>query len=1014
MPLTVNDFSQAANATWFGSRDIVISSDSNKAKLGRFLFSKGKASNDAAMNAFREALSRKHGVFGEHAFDTILGDRKQFHKSLRACDVKAVLSSLAHIRENRFMAELNRQLDTNPQMLELAEEVGDAVRREIASSPLAGRTISPDASSADITRMASERISEALAEVCDGYMQKTGHVPAAEEEKADYLEQPAKPEEPTGLRNLKVTFSAGSTSVADRIKNGTLGVGMTINRSASNAMILEKLKTNGVEPGFICRRDWSRNDTRSMMADMDSQESLDALESLKKQHPDIAEQCKGLPLRGQVMLFGRAHPAGMAAVAEFVLEKGMEDENSAIYKAFCDKFPGTPPEQWKTMDARVIKNLLFAEIRDAAMGVKPGDASYGASPVFRQFNERHIVKLDYNESDRIVEKSTASAGRFMRPERILQGRKPVLGHIYRLQTATTADDSSAGAVTEALANDLTRLAGVPSQELMIVRGQYSDGHPKIMLQAKFAEGYKDLEAGYIKDGQVVPPGKEKVESLGKYKAFFLVTADRDAVGSRGQNKGYAKGKFFAIDPGHSLEGNSRYLEVEDDFSFRDTYGASTKPRFRNFSVFDDDTRFAKFQGALGLRTLKESGKIEKLFDDYRKAFDPRESGIPPEEKVLRNKIQAEIAKKEKEFSDSLAKVLTAAENQLALYDDLADMGPEVQEKAIETMANLEKLTSPTTWVSPKGEVPLKHLAVIPGSRIPWRAYADGDNIVYHCDSPLSVQSQEHLRAFAGAAGASLFIDGEGCATLAIPKLGAERSLDVFSESHVANVTHAAESAARAMGGTGLAEAATYVPPPLPMWGGPVAFELPQELTVRIGGEHFTFRRQHYEAMLASTPPELRPKSVQELKAVLAARIRRGKSILFSVYSGNGHRYAATPRNVACVTLALHAGTVKKGEYNDRGAFSVADPEGQLYKWLDTSKELYMRTSTHATAYHRQTVDGHMNMPRGLGHTGRHGRAHGRHAHHPLLHPAGSQRAGPPALPQVRNLRHLPQHHIRCG
>ena len=69
--------------------------------------------------------------------------------------------------------------------------------------------------------------------------------------------------------------------------------------------------------------------------------------------------------------------------------------------------------------------------------------------------------------------------------------------------------------------------------------------------------------------------------------------------------------------------------------------------------------------------------------------------------------------------------------------------------------------------------------------------------------------------------------------------------------------------------------------------------------------------------------------------------------------------------MACVTLALHAGTVKKGEINERGAFSVVDPDGRLYQWLDTCKELYLRTSTHARAYHHQTVDGHMNMPRGL-------------------------------------------------
>ena len=53
------------------------------------------------------------------------------------------------------------------------------------------------------------------------------------------------------------------------------------------------------------------------------------------------------------------------------------------------------------------------------------------------------------------------------------------------------------------------------------------------------------------------------------------------------------------------------------------------------------------------------------------------------------------------------------------------------------------------------------------------------------------------------------------------------------------------------------------------------------------------------------------------------------------------------------------------EYNERGSFSVDDPDGRLYQWLDTCKELYLRTSTHAKAYHHEAVDGHMNMARGL-------------------------------------------------
>ena len=344
-----------------------------------------------------------------------------------------------------------------------------------------------------------------------------------------------------------------------------------------------------------------------------------------------------------------------------------------------------------TADAiKEIKRELFAQIRDAVMGVRDGDDFYLLSPIFKHFDERHIMKLDYNEGDRVFTKDAAHAGSFQRPERILTTRKPILGQIYRLQTAHSADSISAGAVTEALANDLTRIAGVPAQELEIVRGEYSDGHPKLMLQAKFADGYKDMEAGFIKDGRIVPPKGQSAEKLGKYKAFFLLTADRDAVGRRGQNKGFVNGKFFAIDPGHSLEGNGKYLEISDDFSFKDTYGSSTKPRFENFSVFDDDTRAAKFKGVLEMRELQKSGAFKKVFDDYRAAFNPNEDGISDAEKTLRNKIITDINAKEKEFNESINKLMRVSGMQLELHDDLKEFAPSVnRDDAIETLANLD-------------------------------------------------------------------------------------------------------------------------------------------------------------------------------------------------------------------------------------------------------------------------------------------------------------------------------------
>ena len=973
MVVSLNDFQQIANSTYFGRRDVVFDAQSSKVKLGGFVFSSGATANKASMQAFREALANKYGVFGEHAFDTVLGNRSQMRKSLRACDITATLSKLESLKEKRFINEIARQLDTDPKFLKLSPQMRSELKNIIFKSPTKHCDLTQCQTQTELAQMAAQRLNDGLelleSEISLGKMiDKT----KKELKTGSKVEENAKSDQATGLNNLKLVFKKNQTSIEDKIKSGSLGVGMRINSSQTNPVLLDKLKTNGVEPGFIYKRDWSRDDTKGMLANFKSDESLAILDTLKKKHPSLAKECADLPIREQIMLCGRAHPAAMSAVADYVIENGMNDPNSTIYKAFCDKFPHADPDNWRDqISLDIIKTELFVEIRDTVLNTKTTDPAYKMSPIFKHFNDRHIVKLDYNESTQIFGKNNvASSGKFMRPERIKVGR--TAGQIYRLQTATTADKSSVGAVTEALANDLTRIIGIPSQELSIVRGVYSDGHPKIMLEAKFADGYSDMENGYIKDGQIVPPAGENVESLGKYKAFFLVTADRDAVGSRGQNKGFTKdpnggvSRFFAIDPGHSLEGNSRYLEVSDNFDFKDTYGFSTKPRFKNFSVFDDDTRFAKFKGALDLRSLQKSGRIDKLFSDYRKAFDPNADGIDETEKNLRIKIGQEIDKKEAEFKDSLAKILTVAQNQFDLYDALAPQGPEIQSKAIETIENLEKLTSPTTWVSPKGEVPLKHLKVIPETRIPWRAFSDGDNIVYHCDQPLSKEAQTNLKALANIAGANLVIDAEGCAKLTITNANARRAFDTFDEKNVANLTHRNEVAARASGEDGLAAAKLHAQiKPAKTNTPPKAFELPETLDVRVGNDNLTFRKAQYEAMLANTPEAERPQNLDEFKKILASRIQRGRDILDAIYQGKGQNYEASLRNVACLTLALHAGTAKKGEYNARGSFSVADPDGKIYQWLDTCKETYMRTSTHAKANHNLQIDGHLNMPRGI-------------------------------------------------
>jgi hypothetical protein len=996
MPLNLEAFRAVANSATITSRDIEIQGqgENASARLGAYFFSAGKKSNDAVMSAFKAALENEYGVFGTHAFDMVLGSRQQMHKSLRACDVKAALSKLDAVKQTRYIGELNRQLDTNPKFRTLAPELRQKIRNAVADAPFEG--VAPEAckSQAELARLAVKRLDAAISANRTG---DRGENVALDGRKK--LEEAAGGREPTGLRNLKKVFDDKDTSIEDKIKQGKIGTGMRVNRSNTSPVLLDKLKTNGVEPGFIFRNDWSKDDTHGFMADINSPGSLRALEELKEKNPQLRTDCEGKSLREQIMLAGRAHPAGVAAAAEYLLERAVDlalnpNPNPkhpfmALARALREQFSvedlqrlkGAVSEPRNKDILKEAKLELFTEIRDTVMSIGPkGDTAdfYKKSPVFKHFSDRAIMKLDYNEGDKLGGADSASAGKFRRPERILATRGALTGPIYRFTSRQSADKISAGAVTEALANDLTRLAGVPSQELEIVRGSYSDGHPKIMLSAKFADGYRDMEDKMLKDGRAVAPprGKGKnappppePEPLGKYKAFFLLTADRDGVGKRGQNKGFIKGKFFAIDPGHSLEGNGKYLDISDDFSFKDTFGVSLKPRFDNFSVFDDDTRSAKLSGLIELRETARSGAFEKLFQDYKDAFDPKAPGISEAEKKLRTRICAEIDEKKAEFDQQFARLMKIFDPQLKLHDALAARGPAVQEGAINTLSHLEMLTSPTTWVSKHGEVALKHLEVRPETRIPWRAEAVGNDIVYHCDKPLDGSVVTLLETLAADAGVRYEYDNWGNSRLVVPQEAAEKFFAVFSEQNVQKLTHPEEYMARTSGtGDPLAVAKDYTPRPFRKVADPrpplTAEQLPAELDVVVGGKVVRMPKVHYERMATTRSSVSRPRSVGDLRASLEARIRRGNDILRALLSGNTELFEPTRDNIAALTHALHAAALKKGEFMYRGSFSVADPDGNVARWLDKAENLYLRTSTHARPYHGLTVDGHRNMPRG--------------------------------------------------
>ncbi len=826
MPITFNDFLLKAQGTVFGSRDIVVDNvqQAQSVKHGNLIFSSGAAVNDATMAAFKQALQDKYGDFGIHAFDTIVGTRAQLHKSLRACDIKLIHSKMESLKQIRFSNELDRQLDTNPEILKLGREMRAAIRDVIHQDrDQLSVQLKACKNHAAIAGLVDKAIRAAIPRA------REIAVPNRDEfHRLHEGEEQIAPDQPMGLSKLhaKATYKRKSTSVEDRVKKGTIGTGLRINDSHSRPAIFEKLKTNGVEPGFIYHNDWSRHDSRSLMINIHSAETKAAIQNIiENGSDDMKTKAAGMTYLEKGLLVGRAHPAAAAFAAEYILfqeldkmaanknyESPLADSLKAVFGSNVSKGDFFPPAPEKNTDEepkfsdtqlnnlKKFKQACFVPLRDAVMnyGKTSKEIDPNAQlPVFKHFTDRHILKLDYNEGDRVKPKGAASTGQFRLPERVSIKGGAIQGYFYRKYRLTTADKASVGAVSEAFANDITRMLGIPAQELTLVRGQYSDGHPKIMLEAKFADGYKDLENGFINDGRT----QGNVEPLGKYKAIFLALADRDAIGSHGQNKGVINGKFFAIDPGHSLEGNGKFLEIKDNLSFKDTGSGILEKRFRNFSVFDDDTRFHKLQGVLKLREKcnPDDNAVYDLSREYREAFD-WQADVSPEEQEIRKQITLNIEHMTREFTDQVDKILAVCDDQLKLYDALGEnpATKPLQEDAINTIENLEKFTSPTTWKSENGKVELKHLSVIEETRIPWTAKKVGDTLVYTSVKPLSQDMRTRLsmqQALQASHSATTF-DQQGKATITVPIAHAQQFFDAFSEEKVIQLTHAVEAAER--------------------------------------------------------------------------------------------------------------------------------------------------------------------------------------------------------------------------
>ncbi len=703
-----------------------VGSASFKQTLGRDL-----SANQRTMAAFRNCLSNEYGVFGEHAFDAVLGARADVGKTLRAKDIASVMRALSPtdtgtVRQTmiaaRFANEASRQAETNPRAV--AANVTGALKERLLAcfeedDVIFARAVRGCENQAELSRLIEGKINAIL---------DMNELPGARRTLAvDAPPAPAPaaghPQVPTGLQALDGdTFGGAETSVEDRVRAGAFGAGMRVNESGVK-YVFEKLKTSGVEPGFIVRKDWTAADTQTMMTDGTD---------LDQVAREVLEQRLGRPLTAQD-------------------------------------------------DVRALKAQHFVAIRDAAMA--------GAGNV-RRLTERHIVKLDYNENDRRVRHGAAHIGHFRLPVRNAIKGGAFKGAFFRAFRLTTANEASAGAVAEALANDLTRAMGVPTQELSLVKGRYSDGHEKLMLVSKFAHGYRDFDGNFLKDGRLVGRQDahgnviEQPEDIGRYKAMFLLLADRDAVGSHGQNKGIVNGHFFAIDPGHSLEGNGAALEIHDDFSFKDTQGGVFEKRFLNFSVFDDSNRSEKLKGMVAIRDAFVHGDFDNIFNEYEARFPADEGGDP----ALGSAIRSRLGEMRAEFNGQYDRMMGVFGEQIDVYDHFVALTPGDDATAcrvIDAVENLERLTSPTVATSKHGEVQLRHLEVTPETRVPWKVRVAPDGaVVYSCDRLPEGRKPLLENMLQGAGVTEVEADAGGAFTFTVPQANLPAFLGAFTEDAV--------------------------------------------------------------------------------------------------------------------------------------------------------------------------------------------------------------------------------------
>lgn len=399
----------------------------------------------------------------------------------------------------------------------------------------------------------------------------------------------------------------------------------------------------------------------------------------------------------------------------------------------------------------------------------------------------HMIKHDYkdvtDDGRVVVNKADLMKAQTMQD---LYAMAEIIGDIglefFRNSKSVTSIAKNCEGVLEGIGTDIARLL-YPTQNLRLRKKYYErTGALKIVLDCTKIKGAKPLGplAGgknydnYCVTRVVLPADRITAISdtsmpfLAEKLPIFIVQNDRDAIGSKGQNKLIKDNDIAGIDYGHV------YQSIHSLLDKLTSHFHILHPKFKNYSIFYDSKLSVIIRGLIKLAVLSGMKVDDRVLSSYGADFAAEVKGIIPhsDEKIFDDHIHM-YSEKVNEVKESNKPDKQKHENMLC-YRAIVEYAVAAKQRhirdrdgllrkfafylsfdmhAIDLLDSLKKLTSPRNKISlrsPDDTVLLNHIRVSDDDLAEWQlkvGYQDQHTLTGTFDSVrLARQALEAIKS----------------------------------------------------------------------------------------------------------------------------------------------------------------------------------------------------------------------------------------------------------------------------